>query len=475
MKNLSKIILTGVIATFSLTSCERDLTSLNDDPKHPSVLPSENILATALYQSSYYMDTPSVNFNNYRFFTQQWAETQYPDETQYDLVTRAQPRNHFNRMYVYTINNLRQAKINLESEANTSAIKANKLATLEIQEIFAWENLVDTFGNVPYSEAFQPDVTLTPKYDDAKTIYIDLIARLNAVTATISTSSTGYTVGDLVYFGNMEKWRKFANSIKLRLAMNLADEDPALSKSTAESALADGVIAAPADAYAFKYDGGTFINPVYDNLVASNRHDFVPSEIVVNTMNAKADPRMDIWFTKVGGVYKGGVFGELNNPYTNYSQLSTYFRTSTTASNLFSYTEIAFLKAEAAARGYSVGDTAANLYTAAVTASMTENGVAAAAVTTYLAAHPYNATDWKKSIGEEAWIALFNKGLANWNITRRLDAPTFINPPKSNLSSVPVRMPYSDQEYVLNQANVEAAGVAIGGDEATTKLFWDKF
>ena len=64
MKKLSKIILTGVLATLSLTSCQRDLASLNEDPKHPSLLPSENLFATALYQSSYYMDTPSVNFNS---------------------------------------------------------------------------------------------------------------------------------------------------------------------------------------------------------------------------------------------------------------------------------------------------------------------------------------------------------------------------------------------------------------------------
>jgi hypothetical protein len=70
---------------------------------------------------------------------------------------------------------------------------------------------------------------------------------------------------------------------------------------------------------------------------------------------------------------------------------------------------------------------------------------------------------------------MFNKGFASWNFTRRLDSPTLVNPPKSNLSSVPYRMPYSDQEYVLNGANVNAAASKIGGDKATTKLFWDKF
>lgn len=479
MKNILKISLVCASIGLGLSSCQSDLTSLNDDPKHPSVLPSENLLATALYQSSYYMDNPSVNFNNYRFFTQQWAETQYPDETQYNLVTRNQPRNHFNRMYVYSLNNLRQAKTNLKNEVDTDDVRANKLATLEIEEIFIWENLVDTYGDIPYSETFKPDEILTPKYDDAKIIYIDLIKRINDVIATIKPSVKGYIPiggdysGDLVYSGDMVKWTKFANSIKLRLGINLADIDPALSKTTVESAIAGGVISSDAEAYKFKYDGNTFSNPVFDNLVASNRNDFLPSQLVVNTMSNLSDPRMDVWFTKVGGVYKGGVFGELNDPYTSFSQLGPYFRSATTASNLLSYVEVAFLKAEAAARGYTAGGTAADLYGTAVTASMNENGVGSVITTTYLAANPYNAADWKKSIGVQAWIALFNRGFASWNFTRRLDNPILVNPPKSNLSSVPYRMPYSDQEYVLNGANVNAAASKIGGDKATTKLFWD--
>ncbi|WP_418124882.1 SusD/RagB family nutrient-binding outer membrane lipoprotein [Chryseobacterium sp. PTM-20240506] len=473
MKNIIKLGLVSVCIGLTLSSCQSDLTSLNDDPKHPSVLPSDNLLATAMYQSSYYMDNPSVNFNNYRFFTQQWAETQYPDETQYNLVTRNQPRNHFNRMYVYSINNLRQAKLNLKNEVETDDIRTNKLATLEIEEIFIWENLVDTYGDVPYSEAFKPDEILTPKYDDAKTIYLDLINRIDAVTATIKPASTGYA--DLVYGGNMAKWKKFANSIKLRLGMNLADVDPTLSKTTVESAIASGVISSDDEAYKFKYDGNTFSNPVFDNLVASNRNDFLPSELVVNTMKNLSDPRMDVWFTKVAGAYKGGVFGELNDPYTNFSQLGPYFRSATASSNLLSYAEVAFLKAEAAARHYSAGGTAVDLYTAAVTESLRENGVSTANIATYLAINPYNAANWKQSIGVQAWIAMFNKGFASWNFTRRLDNPILVNPPKSNLSSVPYRMPYSDQEYVLNGANVKAAANKIGGDKATTKLFWDKF
>lgn len=470
MKNISKIVLGTVFAAMTLSSCTSDLTGLNDDPKHPTSLPSSTLMARGQQQQFYYTYTGSVNFNNYKFFTQMWAETTYTDETNYDLVGRNQPRNHFNRMYNGVLNNYEQAKKNLATEGGNP----NKMATLEIAEITAWENIVDTFGDVPYSQALKADAgQFAPAYDDAKAIYTDLFKRINAVIPTI-TSGSGYTE-DLVYGGDMSKWKKVANSIKLRLALNLADVDPATSKAMAESAVASGVMTSDADSYSLSFPGGTFSNPFFDDLVASGRKDFVPTELVVNLMNSKMDPRRPIYFTTVGGAYVGGQFGELN-PYPNYShyQDATWLQPDAPA-NLLSYTEVLFMRAEAAARGYNVGGTAATLYAAAITNSMNFYGVAPADTTVYLAAHPYDATNYKKSIGEEVYIALHNRGFAEWNFSRRLDYPVFVNPKNSRISGVPVRLPYSDQEYVLNKGNVTAAAAKIGTDKATTKLFWDKF
>lgn len=475
MKKIFKILSFALVGTIGLTSCQRDLTSLNEDPKHATSLPSENLLASEMYNAAYYMFTPSVNYNNYRFFTQQLAETTYTDETNYDLVTRNQPRNHYNVMYTSGINNLKLAKEALALEANSSAVADNKWATLEIQEIFVWENLVDTYGNIPYSEALNPDVTLAPKYDDAATIYNDLFARIDAAIAKISTSDSGYTNGgDLVYFGDMSKWKKFANSLKLRMAMNIADVNPSTSKSMAEAAIASGVMTSNSDSYIFTFDSGTFANPVYENFIASGRNDFVPTELVIDLMNDTEDPRRAQWFTTVDGEYVGGVFGTTNS-FAYFSHYTDLLTSRTAGADLLGYSEVLFLQAEGAARGYSMGSTASALYEEAITASMEEAGVATSAITTFIAANPYDSTNWKQSIGEQAYIALFNKAFAAWNFSRRLDYPVFTNPDDSQLDDVPVRMPYSSQEYQLNQTNVEAAAAAIGGDDATTKLWWDLY
>ncbi|MBW8360812.1 MAG: SusD/RagB family nutrient-binding outer membrane lipoprotein [Kaistella sp.] len=474
MKKILNKLVIGALAAISLTSCQRDLLSLNEDPKHPSTLPSETHLAMGQQQFFYYTHTGSVNFNNYRFFVQQWAETTYTDETNYDLVTRNQPRNHWNRMYVYSLNNYENAKKNLPAEAvNSPAERTNKMATLEISQIVVWENLVNTYGDIPYFDALKAgEGNFAPKYDDDKAIYTDLLARINAVVSTIDEGAQGYGTGDLVYGGDMTKWKHLANSVKLRLAMNLADTNAVAAKAAAESAIAGGVISSDAESYTLHFAGGTFNNPIFDDLVSSGRNDFVPSEKVINMMNAKNDPRRAEWFTTVGGDYVGGVFGSLN-PFNGKSHLSDFFLASDGPAAYLSYVEVLFMKAEAAQRGFSVGGTAVSFYNGAVTESMISSGVSSADAATYLAAHPYDAVNWKKSIGEEAWIALFDSPFAAWNFSRRLDNPVFVNPPGSKIDGVPVRMPYSDQEYVLNKGNVNAAASAIGGDKATTKLFWD--
>lgn len=475
MKKIFNKLIIGALAAISLTSCQRDLLSLNENQKAPSSLPSENLLAMGQERFFYSTYTGSVNFNNYRFLVQQWAETTYTDETNYDLVTRNQPRNHWNRMYVSSLNNYESAKKNLPSEPNSPVVMTNKMATLEISQIVVWENLVDTYGNVPYFDAIQAaGGNFAPKYDDAKAIYTDLLARITKVVGTINEGSKGYGSGDLVYGGDMKKWKHLANSVKLRLALNLADVDPATSKTAAEAAFTSGLIASADESYTLNFAGGTYNNPLFDDLVASGRNDFVPTELVINMMNAKNDPRRAVWFTTVNGAYVGGVFGELN-PFSGKSHMSDFWLANNAPAKYLSYEEVLFMRAEAAARGYNVGGTALELYNKAVLTSMAVNNVSTAAATAYLAAHPFDAVNWKKSIGEEAYIALFNQPFGAWLFSRRLDWPKFVNPKNSKLEGVPVRLPYSDQEYVLNKANVTAAATAIGGDKATTKLFWDKF
>ena len=482
MKKLFYI--TGLIAMTAgvFTSCERDISVLNVDPKHPEVIPSKNLVVTSeRYLADFYV-SPSVNLNISRFFTQQWTETQYIDETNYNFITRNQPQNHFNTMYRDVLGPLKTAKSFLENEAESATlstadaakVKANKKATIEILSIFAWLNLVDSFGDVPYTEALQNEVGSTivqPKYDDDAAIYADLQKRLDAVISTIDVSVPGYEE-DAFYNGAMKGWILVANTLKLRMGLNLSDVNPANAKALVESAVAGGVITDPKDDFAFPYVDGLVSNPVYQNLVQSGRNDFIPSDVSVNAMKSNNDPRISKYFTLApDGTYKGGPYGNLA-AYNNYSHVADVIKKPDFPGYLLESVDVKFMLAEAAARGYNVGASAPTLYNQAVTASMEQWGVSAADTAAYLAAHPYDAANWKKSIGMQAWFAMYNNGIQAWYYFRRLDYPQLTAP--GNAEGLVYRITYSNNEYSTNNANVTAAASAIGGDKYTTRVFWDK-
>ncbi|AZA90995.1 Susd and RagB outer membrane lipoprotein [Chryseobacterium nakagawai] len=473
--------------TLTFTSCERDITSLNEDPKHPTEVPSGVLFASAEQALLDQLLTPNVNRNITRFFTQQWSETTYIDETRYDMVARPIPTNHYNRMMASssaTVNSpgvlsaLRDARRFLDAEDVSPAQKKNNIAMIELVNVYAWANLVDTFGDIPYFGALKataenPGNAEIP-YDDAKTIYLDLIKRIDAALAMMDTSVRGYDK-DLIYKGDMTKWKKMANSLKFRMAVTLSDVEPALAKTYAEAAYSGGLFADKSDNFGLQtFPSGLLSNPVYQDVIQSGRNDFLPSDVLVNYMNSTSDPRRAVWFTLYEGNYVGGKYAK-----TNTFGLFSHFTDAITNENaqgfLLDYTEIMFLKTEAAARNFNVGDTAANLYKMAIQASVTEYGMDITTADAIIAATPYDATNWKKSVGFQSWVAMFNKGFQAWNFARRLDFPVFVNPSNSRVEAVPIRMKYSQDEYLVNAKYVNAAAAKIGGDKVSTKLFWDKY
>ena len=271
---------------------------------------------------------------------------------------------------------------------------------------------------------------------------------------------------------------KLANSLKLRLGVNLYDVDAALSKTTVESAFAAGVITSNADNFTVTFTPGNFASPLYQtvNTVGSGRKDFVAANTLVDAMNASSDPRRSAYFTTVDGDYVGGEYGG-SNDFDSFSHVAADLIKETATADLFDASEVSFLLAEAAQRGFSVGGTAVYWYNAALQSSMDYWHVSAADASAYIAANPYNAANWKKSIGQQAWVAMYNRGFEAWNFSRRLDSPVFENPADSVTDDVPVRMTYPAPEQSLNKTNWAQAVTALPGGEdvATARVFWDKF
>ncbi|NEM99562.1 SusD/RagB family nutrient-binding outer membrane lipoprotein [Pontibacter burrus] len=469
-----------LICAFSLmfmTSCVDDLDEFNIDQKRATNVPAATLYTNAVKGLTDVLTTPNVNTNNIRFYVQHWTSTQYLDEPRYNMTSRTIPQAMWTALYRDVLNDLQEAKrlVNADQTLNEN-VKKNQLAQIEIMEVYAWSVLVNTFGNVPYTEALNSQNAL-PAYDDAKTIYADILKRLDTAIGMITPSAAGFTGGDVIYGGSMAKWHRFANSLKLKLGMVVADVDNATAKKSAEEAVAAGVFTSNADNAAFKYlSAPPNNNPISSNVKGplSTREDYVAANTLVDVMNNLNDPRRPFFFTDVNGAYVGGKYG-FTNDFSKHSTVSAKIADPTFEALLLDYSEVRFLLAEAVERGYTVGGTAAEHYHEGIKASIEYWGGTATQATAYIAQPGVNyATapgDWKQKIGKQEWIALYNRGYDAWITWRRLDAPTLL-PPIEGLK-VPTRIIYPINEQTLNPENRSTAASAIGGDESSTKLWWD--
>ena len=462
-------------------SCSDNLEDLNENVKDPTNVSGESLFASAQKQLADQVVTPNVNLNNLRLWTQQLQETTYTDESRYDQITRSIPDNHWRELYRDVLKDLDEADRVITNTDNdlTNDLKPNKLAIVEVLSVYAWSNLVETYGNVPYSEALDID-NLLPVYDDGLEIYKDLIARLDVAIGNMNTGVGSFSgTEDMMYSGDVTKWKKFANSLKLRMGIMLSDVDAGLSKTAVESAFTSGVFTSNDDNGSYMYSpAAPNNNPMNDNLVLSGRNDYVAAVTIVDLMNNLEDPRRSVYFTQVDGEYIGGEIGEIS-AYAEYSHVADRLVDPAEPGVLLSYAEVRFLLAEAAARGYSVGGDAATHYAAGITASFDYWG--AEGVADYLAKPEVdyatalaNSASWKEVIGTQAYLGLYNRTFANYLSVRRLDYPVLAEPTGAE-SGFPTRYLYPVGEQTLNEDNYNAASSAIGGDAPETKLFWDVF
>lgn len=487
-----------LLVFLSVSSCTK-IDYLNTNVKDFTVVPGEAVFNGATRALLNQLFTVNVNDNNTMLFVQHFAETTYPDESRYDMVTRPIPATNMNILYRTVLMNYKDASNTLKASPILGIDpkqRENQLAIIEIMSVFTWSNIVETYGNMPYSEALDY-LKPNPKYDDGLTIYKDLIARLDAAITKLDPGFGGMGAGyDNVFGGEVDgtpKWIKFANTLKLRMGLMLSDLDAAYAKTVVEAA-APNVFSDPitspitGDKFAMAYlKDSPNTNPRYTEFVLSGRDDFVATSIFVDPLNTLNDPRRPgfLWTLvapvppAVDTTYVGGAQGE-PNAYANFTHVNNSLLDPTSEVVLLDYTETEFLLAEAVERGYNVGGTAETHYSNAITSSIKYWGGSDADVANYLAqpavAYATATGTWRQKIGTQAWFAYYFRGFDAWTSWRRLDYPRLIAPQNhvQEVNGVPVRYTYAVSEQTLNGANYTAAAAAIGGDKAETRLFWDK-
>jgi hypothetical protein len=374
--------------------------------------------------------------------------------------------------------------VRADSLAKTTVTDAGQLANvhaqIDIMEVTAFYYLLTTYGNIPYTGAFDITGNAFPKYDDAMTVYKDILARLTADIAALSTASDGIGAADQIYGGDIKAWKKYANSLALKMGITIADVDDATAKATIEAA-APNVFTSNDDNANFTFlSSPPYDNPAYDFAILGARfEDFVGCTTFITALQSDNDPRLPLYFTTDADTlttYTGVAPGLLGS-YFGHAKPAPIVFTATFRGDLLDYAEMQFYLAEAAERGYNVGGSAATFYKNGVEASILQWGGTQADADAYYAqpsvTYATAAGTWQEKIGMQAWRAFYDRAWDAWLDTRRLGYPVFPAPDQA-VSTFPQRFTYPVAETNVNSTNYQQAAQAIGGDDVTTKLFFQK-
>ena len=478
--------LAGVaVAALSLSAC--DLTELNEDPNNPTQPTPSYILSSSQVNLA---DTYWDAFNNGRFallYAQYWTQNQYTDEDRYQYRTAVV--DAYWSDYYLAINNLEEVKRIISANESAYAAAGTQQAVAEVLQVWAFQNLTDTFGDIPYAEALQGAANPSPAYTPQEEIYPDLIARLTAAQAAIDPDAT--VPGDVIFGGDASKWKRFANSLKMRVAIRMADVMPNEAGQAIAQAVQAGAMTSNDDNALFDFQpSAPFSNPIWENYNLAGRDDWAVSDALVEELSSRDDPRLGIYVDPtpasaagdpqyVGLDYglAGGVAAAI--PRNSFSRPGAAVRTQTAPAIFMLYDEVLFIRAEAAARGLSgaTGD-ADDLFESAVGASV-DYWTDGDDTDDYVDSLPtLTAGNYRQVLGVQKWLALYMQGLQGWSEWRRLGFTGVLEAPAGGKADqfdgpIAVRLVYPTTEGSLNAANLQAAIANQGADTQGTRVWWD--
>ncbi len=480
MKNtLYKSLLCAFLVTGAV-SCSKYDESFNVNPANPSPLALQTrfLLSSALQG----VEDGSFSINAGNFYVQYLAEGPYPGASLYT-------GKNFDWAGIYTgplydlqqILNLVETQAPAAAEGNGSY--ANQKAVATILQSFLYIQMTDRWGAIPYKNALKGSNDLKPVYDSQESIYADVFVKLSEAVSSIDGGNP--VAGDLLLGGDMEAWKRFANTLRMSMALRLSKVDAAKGKAEYNAAItADGgVISSNDENIEWNYiDDPAYFNPWYQNYTISNRNDYAISDVLANYMLDKGDKRIEVYAEELAGAtpYKGLLYGSsaAKNIPGAYSRVGDAFRGKTSPARIFNYPQVLFMQAEAAKIGYiEGGDAAAALFYAdAIKASWEMNGVFNLAdFTAYLAEVAYVPASGYEQIMTEKWVHNYLNGYEAWNDWRRTGYPV-LEPAEDAVDTrgIPVRQGYPTKEGALNRESYEAAVATQGVDDNYTFIWWDK-
>ena len=468
-RNIISSLLFATLVLFS-TSCG-EFGDINIDPNNTVSVAPETLLTSALRTVSS-VEGPAIG----ALYAQHMAETQYSDASRYLDVNF-----DFNGWYTGALADLNEIIRLNESEdtaadALVSGSNANQIAVARILKAFFFHHMTDRWGALPYSTALQGRDNFKPSYDSQEAIYDAIFAELDAAVAQMD-GGNGVD-GDFIFGGDMDKWARFANTVRMTAALRISNVNPSKAQTEFNAALAGGLIE---ENVMYPYLGETNNqNPWFGRFIT--RTDYAISDVLADRLRDLNDPRLDAFAdpAPATGDVQGMPYGiedagSIPNSDVSFPHVSNV-RGQDAPIGIYTMAQVYFCRAEAAVLGWT-SDNAEEMYNMGVKASMEQWGVfEETAYNEYVTNDaPYDSADPLPGIGEQKWIALYTQGYEAWKEWRRTGYPALAPAPDPLNASgeIPRRQAYPTSERDLNADNYNAAVSAQGADELSTRLWWD--
>ncbi len=506
MKNIFNLGLTFVLL-FVVSSCDQGFDEMNTNPVDPTEIDQVFILNNAILGTSF----PGGPLVYDIGIVQQIIS---PNS---GVLTGANynqdNRNSTDDMWVDYYRDVIKHTRDLLNQIKDNPDRSNLASMARLIQAYAFMVLTDTYGDIPYTEGgkgFTEQVTF-PKYDAQQDIYPALIQEITQATAALDNSKRTEP-GEVLYAGNIDRWRRLGYSLLLRAGMRLTRANAGLAQQTVTAAFNGGVSQSNDDNFVVRHDNN-FTNGIGNTLNATEANNYYLVDAFVNYMKDRNDPRLSAIAVRYVGatsgpqqtpalastnaaVQIGMPMGHDNNTIVavaanqglaSFYDFSQADRRRVVKRNapmfLLTHAQTQLLLAEAAVRGWIGGD-AATFYNAGVRAHMEQmalydpaSAIASGDIDTYLAANPFDAGNALSQIGSEYWVASFLNGPEAWSNFRRTGFPALTpNPfPSQDISGDFIRrLTYPSSEIAVNKANLDVAIARQGPDDLDTRVWWDK-
>lgn len=476
-----------VSAAFLLNACTKNFEEINTNPNTLPAVRPESLLESAIYDVVQRNQTRALRLTHELM---QVHVTVINSDEIHRYIIRPSESDYMWRNWYLQLTNFRDMYEKANFLKGNQAYYNSYMGMARIMEAWVFSMLTDTYGDIPFTEALlgNDQNLYQPKFDAQKTVYDSLFARLeeaNDLLALNNAIPSELKPRDPLYGGDIAKWRKFGNSLYLRLLLRLSKK----TEMNVGAKIMEMLETNPSKYPIISNNGESAIlkfttTPPFVSAFNTYRdYDFNGdnglTQFFVNTLMTWEDPRITKWATTVGSNYEGIPSGYA--PGNQPERLSAYLpalKNDPLLGNILNYPEVQFMLAEAAARGYFNGN-AKTYYENGVNNAITLWGLTVPAGHLTKPGIIWNDAEpleqKLEKIITQKYFTLFFTDFQSWFEYRRTGYPNLpIGPGVQNNGEMPSRLKYPTIVQSLNRTNYEAAVAAMGGDEINVRVWWQK-